>query len=160
MKKVKEELKSIHKYATPDEIKDLIYKNLKTFKLNNQVFDYFCQDNYLGGQRWFVKCPKCGSNCFRLYLPQANSGREQRYLCRVCHRLKNVSALMGATSKYTKVVKPLKNLEKIKKALLKRGITPEKAAPLLDAYDKIEKQLETSAEYRLWKFQQRYKASK
>jgi superfamily II helicase len=157
--KIKEEHKNKHPDATPEEFKALMYKSLKSFTINNQVFEYECQDNYLGGSRWYVLCPKCGRKGFKFYLPKDGLNREQKYLCKKCHRLKNASALMGASKKYRKVVRPLKSLEKIKRALLKKGISPDKAAPLLDAYEKIEKELETSSEYRLWKFQQKYRAS-
>jgi len=157
VRKVKEELKKRFPKTSHEEFLGLMYKNLSKFSINNQEFEYSHQNNYLGGARWFVKCPKCGKNCFRLYLPKEESGRERLYLCKVCHDLKNASSLMGASKKYKHVVKPLKQLEKIKIALLKKGMTAEKAAPLLDAYEKIENQLASNSEYRLWKFQQKHK---
>jgi len=159
IKKVKDELKNRNPGLEYETLVGLMYKNLKGFSINNQTFEYDHQENYLGGARWFVKCPKCGKKCFKLYLPKEGTGRERLYLCKICHNLKNASSLMGASKKYQKVVKPLKKLEKLKKSLLKKGMTPDKAAPLLDAYDRIEKELANSSEYRLWKFQQKHKSS-
>jgi len=158
IKKIKDELKSKNRGLNHEDFTALMYKNLKEFSINGQKFEFAHQNNHLGGARWFVKCPKCGKHSFKLYLPTSATRREQLYLCKICHKLKNASSLMGASKKYRKVVKPLKTLERIKKSLLKKGMTPDKAAPLLDAYDKIEKELSSSPEYRLWKFQQKHKS--
>lgn len=159
IRRIKDELKNKNPGMSHEDFTALMYKNLGQFSINGQKFEYQHQNNHLGGARWFVKCPECGKPSFKLYLPRKETKRKQLYLCKVCHRLKNASSLMGASKKYKKVVKPLKALEKIKKSLLKKGITPDKAAPLLDAYDRIEKELNNSPEYRLWKFQQKHKSS-
>jgi hypothetical protein len=165
-RKIKEEIKRdtpgvVRKSDIPeDKFRDIMFTYLHAFTINNQKFEYSYSPNHLGGERWFVNCPKCGKKCVKLYLPKANSKREQRYLCKICHRLKNASSLMGASRKYKEVIKPLKKLEKIKKLLIKDGMTAEKAAPLLNSYEKIEKELANSPVYRLWKFQQRYKPQK
>ena len=157
VKKVKQQIWDNHQGTTQEERQELIYQYQKKFTINGQTFEYASQTNKYGGARWFVKCPKCGKNRFKLYLPKKETGREQLYLCRECHKLKNLSAMLGATKKYTKIYKPLKMLEKLKKAILTKKMTPEKAKPRLDAYDEIEMELAMSPEYRLWKFQQRHK---
>jgi len=139
-----------------EEFIKLMYKTLKAFSLNDQQFDYGTQGNYLGGYRWYVLCPECGKKCFKLYLPEEES-RAKLYLCKNCHSLKHTSAILGPTPRYQKVIRPLKQLENIKKLLLKKSMTPEKAKHLLDAYDRIEQQLKSASEYRLWKFQKEHK---
>lgn len=157
-RKIREELKGRFPEAGSEELRKLILKNLKKFSINGQTFEYTYRGNHMGGERWYVSCPKCGKPCINLYLPSHNESREQRYLCQNCHVLKNKSAIMGACTKYKKVVRPLKRLENIKHALMKKNITPERAEPLLDAYERIEKELERSPEYRLYKFQQEHKS--
>jgi hypothetical protein len=91
-----------------------------------------------------------------MYLPTGYKEKEQLYLCKLCHKLKNSSLILGDSKKYVKVYRPLRQLEKIKKLLLKRGMTPEKAQPFLEKYHKIESELAVSPEYRLWKFQKEH----
>jgi len=133
-----------------------ILENLKSFKINDQMFDFASSKNYLGGRRWYVKCPKCKNLCLKLYLPSKYKDREQKYLCRECHKLKNESLLLGNSPKYRKVVKPLKRLEKLRAQLLKKGLDPIKAKPLLDEYERVEKDLASSPEYRLYRFQKEH----
>jgi hypothetical protein len=161
IQKIKSELRNrFPELSSEDEeFSRLMLKNLKAFKLSDQSFDYTKQNNYLGGVRWFVLCPDCHKKSIKLYLPKDTS-RVQKYLCKRCHQLKNTSALLGPTVRYQKVIRPLKQLEKIRKLLLKKNMTPEKAKFLLDAYDRIEEELKSSSEYRLWKFQQEHLASK
>lgn len=64
--------------------------------------------------------------------------------------------MLGSTKKYVKVIKPLRQLEKIRSLLLKKSMTPAKAQPLLDEYRRIEDELAASPEYRLWKFQKEH----
>ena len=155
--KVKKELKEKRPDIDDESFFDLMNRSLNTFKLNEQVFEYEHQKNHLGGFRWYIKCPKCGTKSLKLYLPENLEDREQIYACKKCHKLKNTSALMGATNKYQKVVKPLKKLEALKKQLLKKSMKPEKAQSLIDEYERIERSLESSPEYRHWKFQQRFR---
>jgi inorganic pyrophosphatase/exopolyphosphatase len=157
--KVKTELKEKHPDMDDSTFFDLMNKSLNTFRLNGQTFEYEHQENYLGGFRWYIKCPICGTKSLKLYLPENFEDREQVYACKKCHKLKNTSALMGATSKYQKVVKPLKKLESLKKQLMKKSMKPEKAKELIDEYERIERSLENSPEYRHWKFQQRFKGN-
>jgi hypothetical protein len=157
--KVKTELKEKHPNIDEETFFDLMSKSLKTFRLNGQVFEYIHQKNYLGGYRWYIECPICKTKSLKLYLPENFQDREQVYACKKCHKLKNTSALMGATSKYQKVVKPLKRLESLKKQLMKKSMKPEKAQVLIDEYERLERSLEASPEYRHWKFQQRFDRS-
>lgn len=156
LKRVKKDIKEKYPDINNEEFHDLIYKSMKSFKLNNQTFDYMSKESNLGGKRWYVKCPECGKPCLKLYLPTQHKDREQIYKCQVCHRLKNMSVLLGASSKYKKVVKPMKQLERLRSQILKKSMTPAKAAPLLEEYERIEKELSSSPEYRLWKFQKKH----
>lgn len=155
--KVKRELKEKHPDIDSETFFDLMNKSLSTFRLNGQIFDYEPQQNYLGGYRWYIKCPKCGTKSLKLYLPEDSEGRDPIYACKKCHRLKNTSALMGATNNYQKVVKPMKKLESLRKQLLKKNMKPEKAQDLIDEYERLETLLKNSPEYRHWKFKQRFK---
>lgn len=154
--KVKTELREKHPNMDDQTFFDLMNKSLNTFKLNEQTFVYEYQENYLGGFRWYIKCPKCGTKSLKLYLPENFEDRDPVYACKKCHMLKNTSALMGATNKYQKVVKPLKKLESLRKQLMRKSMKPEKAKALIDEYERIERSLENSPEYRHWKFQQRF----
>ena len=154
--KTKESLVKEYPGLKGKSLEDLIYKNLVTFNLNEQEFDYVSHPNNFCGVRWYVKYPRCSDPCLKLYLPNMHKDREQLYLCKNCHKLKNASLLMGHSKKYTKVVKPLKQLEKIRSQLLKKDMTPDKAKPLLDEYKKIEQELAASAEYRLMRFQKEH----
>ena len=149
-----EQLKS--KKMPDDVLHEMMLKSLKKFTLNEQIFDYKSFKNNLGGFRWYVLCPQCGALCLKLYLPNKYKDKEQQYLCKDCHGLKNSSSLLGATNKYKKVVRPLKRLELIKVALMRKSMNSEKAKPLLEEYEKIERELLNSPEYRLWKFQREH----
>lgn len=156
VQKVKAKLRKEYGDASEEEFSNLMYRSLKNFKLNDQTFDYVPQKNHLGGVRWYVKCPRCGNKCLKLYLPNKHKDRDQLYLCKNCHGLKNSSSLLGATKKYQNVVKPLKKLEKIRKELHKKGIDPEKATMLIEEYDRIETKLKNNREYRILKFRQEH----
>jgi len=156
--KVKTEIKTKHPGISDEDYFNLMNKSLKTFRLNGQTFEYEHRGNYLGGFRWYIKCPKCGTKCLKLYLPEEFENRDQIYACKKCHKLKNTSALMGQTNKYNKVVKPLKKLEKLEKELMKKSMRPEKAEALINEYERVKRALESSPEYRHWKFQQRFKS--
>jgi len=154
--RIKKSLQKRYPEKTGEDFQALLYKSLKTFTINNQKFDFVRLPGKLGGFRWYVTCPKCGEKCFNLYLPTGYKDKEQLYLCKLCHKLKNFSLMLGNSKKYVKVYRPLKRMEKIKKLLLKRGMTPEKAQPYLAEYQKIESELAVSPEYRLWKFQREH----
>ena len=154
--KIRENIKKKYPDLKGKSYSDLTLKSLKTFKLNDQEFEFKGMDNYLGGVRWFVLCPECHRNSQKLFLPSAHKDRKQLYLCKICHRLKNSSLLIGTSKRYKKVVKPLRHLEKIRAMLLKKNMTPEKAQPYLDEYKRIESELSSSPEYRLWRFQKEH----
>lgn len=154
--RVKSSLKEKYTSIDADKFRDLMYKSLKMFKLNQQTFEYTYSTNHFGGEKWFVKCPKCGAPSQKLYLPTKLIDREQLYQCKNCHKLKNASLMLGSSRKYKKVVKPLKQLERLRVKLTNRAITPERAAPLLDEYERIERELNSSPEYRLYKFQKEH----
>jgi hypothetical protein len=153
--KVKKNLQEKYPDIKGAEYIDLIHKTLNTFRLNNQKFEY----NYIKngfGYKWFIQCPKCDKPSFKLYLPVKAKDREQLYLCRMCHKLKHASLLLANSKRYKKVVKPLKQLERIRAQLLKRNHTNDRTKELLDEYERIEKELASSPEYRLWKFQKEH----
>lgn len=154
--RVKRETKSKYPNLSETQLRDLVHQSLKRFTINDQTFEYISFANHLGGFRWYVLCPKCGKKCLKLYLPSKFPKREQKYLCKECHNLKNSSSLLGATKRYQKVVKPLKKLDTIKAKLLKRSITPEAAKELLAEYEQIERELRNSPEYRLWEFRKKH----
>ena len=154
--KVKTSLRDKFPDTRGDKFRDLMYKSLKTFKLNGQIFDYDYSKNHFGGEKWYVKCPKCNAPCQKLFLPSKLKDREQQYLCKKCHKLKNVSLMLGNSRRYKKVVKPLKQLDKLRSRLTAINMTPEKAAPLLSEYEKIERELNSSPEYRLYRFQKEH----
>lgn len=154
--KVKKELLKKNKDIDDDTMRELMHKSFKTFKLNGQTFEYSCQPNYLGGFRWYIKCPICGANSLKLFLPEGKDDREPIYACKKCHRLKNTSALVGSTQRYKKVLKPLKRMEILRKKILRKGITPQMAESWIDEYEALEESLKNSKEYKLWKFQKRF----
>jgi hypothetical protein len=154
--RVKQEIKRKHPEIEENELQKRMLQSLKKFTINDQTFEYVSYPNHLGGFRWYVLCPKCRQRCLKLYLPSKYPDREQKYYCKECHRLKNSSSLLGATKKYQKVVKPLKRLDAIKAKLLKRGTTPERAKKLLAEYDRIERELRASPEYKLWEFRRKH----
>lgn len=158
VKKVKNNVRNRFPGKKEEEFREIMFKALSAFELNGQKFEYDFSLNHLGGERWFVKCPKCKNPCLKLFLPSKYKDREQKYLCKNCHKLKNASILLGSTKRYKKVVKPLKRLEWLRNQLLKKSMTPEKAKPFLDEYEHIEKELASSPEYRLFKFQKEHGA--
>lgn len=137
-------------------LNSMMERSLKTFVLNDQTFEYTFKKNHLGGYRWYVLCPKCKSPSLKLYLPNNYIDRKQLYLCKNCHNLKNSSSLLGATNRYRKVIKPLKRLEIIKSILLKTKNDTEKTKRLLLEYEQIERELNSSTEFKLWEFQRKY----
>lgn len=179
-KRIKKEIKDIYKNlsdvqvkeifpeVTPEELANksghvpdgvmhaLMLRHLKKFSINEQMFEYDSRKNHLGGFRWYVLCPRCKAPNLKLYLPNRYKNKDQLYLCKKCHGLKNSSSLSGATNKYKKVTKPLKRLENIKKILMGKNISPDKAHPLLEEYERIERELQASPIYKLYKFQEEH----
>ena len=127
----------------------------KKFKVNGQTFDYTAIKNKLGGYRWFFCCPKCGRRSSKLFLPPEGSSKENLYLCKRCHKLKNQSSIFGQNSIYKRVTRPLKRLDNIAKRLERGYLSPERVKELLDEYDAIEKRLKSSQEYRLYAFKKK-----
>ena len=154
--RVKRETKNKYPDINEEQLRDLMNQSLKKFIINEQTFEYISYPNNFGGYRWYVLCPKCCKNCLKLYFPSKFPEREQRYLCKECHNLKNSSSLLGATKRYKKVVKPLKKLDAIKSKLLKRGTNSETARELLLEYERIERELRNSPEYKLWEFRKKH----
>lgn len=154
LNRVKADLKKKYPNLESKPFYEIMEKEIRSFTLNGQSFDYHIRPNHLGGYRWYVLCPKCGKPCYKLYLPNLDKNREQKYYCKFCHKLKNMCMLLGGTIKYKNVIKPLRTLEKLKKDLLSPNMTPEKSKPLLEEYERIKRELENSPDYKLWRFQE------
>jgi transposase-like protein len=135
-----------------DHYKEEVTNSLKAFSLNGQQFTYQTMTTNMGGNRWYVTCPRCGKPKRRLYLPDKYDDREQRYLCSTCHRLRTLSMINGKSPKYKTIIRPLKRMQALKEKLMKGNMKPELAAKLLDEYESIEKALKNSPDYRLWRF--------
>ena len=153
--KVKKNLLTRYPKIKGDDFAELVHKSLDTFKINDQNFEYIYTPNGYG-MNWYVVCPKCKRKCVKLYLLTKATDREPLYLCRLCHKIKHASLLLASSKRYTKVIKPLKQLEQLRAKLLKRTNSSEKTKQLLDEYERIEKELAASSEYRLWKFQKEH----
>lgn len=151
-KNIQEELNNRRRDCWSDEYIDEFMRNLSSFSLNGQKFDFTSMDLPFGGKKFFVLCPRCRQKKRKLYLPNRYEDREQRYLCPKCHTLATMVTLKCKSPKYRSIVKPLRRMQWLKEKLLKDSITPEKAAPLLKEYEAIESSLKNSPEYRLWKF--------
>jgi len=136
---------------------DEFHANLNSFTLNGQKFTFSSVSVGLGGYRFFVNCPRCGSKRLILYLPKGYTSHEQQYLCVKCHNLRMFSKQNFSTTRYKKVVRPLKRMQRIKKKLLERYLKPEDSTKLLEEYEMLEKTLKNSPDYRLWKFQMEHK---
>lgn len=142
--------------AAPDEIFNYTLRELQKFIVNEQSFEFEPLDNYLGGHRWFFKCPKCGKRASKLFLPPPNCGREQKYFCKSCHKLKNQSALMGQNNMYRKVTRPLKRMKEIEDKIARGHLKSDKVQELLNEYDSLEKELKKSPEFRLYTFKKKH----
>jgi hypothetical protein len=153
--KVKKNLMTRYPDIKGEDFIELIHKSLDTFKINDQSFEFSpIMNGY--GIIWYALCPRCKRTSTKLYLPLKARDRENLYLCRSCHKLKHASLLLAKSKRYTKVIKPLKQLEKLRAQLLKRTNSNEKTRELLDQYEMLERELAASPEYRLWKFQKEH----
>ena len=130
----------------------LLVKEFNEFTVNNQKFQYTSHPNKLGGQRWFFICPKCNKKAMKLLLPPESSNLENRYLCKKCHKLKNLSAMMGNNKLYRNVLKPMKKMKEIEQRIEKGYLNPDRVKVLLDEYDVLEKQMKSTPEFRLYRF--------
>jgi hypothetical protein len=143
--------------ADQDEIYSYTLAELRKFTVNGQYFEYSAQSNYLGGHRWFFLCPKCKNRANKLFLPPAGSrNKESKYLCKICHKLKNQSALMGQNHMYRKVTRPLKRLKEIEDKIARGHLKTDKVQDLLNEYEQLEKQLKESPEFRLYSFKKKH----
>lgn len=156
-KQIKQKVEKNHPECSKEEMYNLIYKELKNFSVHDQQFEYTSIDNYLGGFRWFFICPKCKNRTTKLFLPPPEAkNRDQQYLCKNCHKLKNQSAIQGQNSMYKKVTRPLKRMKEIEDKIAKGHLRPEKVQRLLDEYEKLERNLKASPEYRLFAFKKKH----
>lgn len=155
-KAVKKLIKREYPESTRDETYQYTFKELKKFTANEQFFEYEALSNYLGGHRWFFKCPKCHNRASKLFLPPVGYGKEQKYLCKSCHKLKNQSALMGQNNMYRKVTRPLKRMKEIEEKVARGHLKNEKVQELLNEYENLEKELKTSPEFRLYSFKKKH----
>lgn len=152
-KTVKRIINKDYPESTATEFYDYTLKELDKFTVNSQIFEYESLKNYLGGFRWFFKCPDCGKRCTKLFLPPLETpGKVYKYLCKTCHKLKNQSALQGQNNIYRKVTKPLKRMKEIEAKIARGHLTADRVKKLLNEYEKIEGRLKKSPEYRLYKF--------
>jgi len=157
-------IKRLVKRDYPDSNVEEMYvhtlEELKSFSVNDQSFEYEALKNHLGGYRWFFVCPKCKNRASKLFLPPSKSdNREDRYLCKTCHKLKNQSALQGQNNMYRKVTKPLKRMKEIQDKINRGHLKSEKVQELLNEHDKLEQGLRESAEYRLYTFKKKHNMS-
>ena len=156
--------KRIRKIITreyPESTEEEVYKHTKgeldKFAVNGQVFEYHAQRNYLGGYRWFFVCPKCKNRVNKLVLPpEWAKGKEKKYLCKNCHNVKNQSVVMGQSTMYQKVTKPLKRMKEIEDKIAVGHLSMDKVKILLDEYDGLERELQSSPEYRLYMFKKKH----
>lgn len=141
---------------SPEDVYHHTNEELRKFQVNGQTFTYQVMKNYLGGHRWFFECPRCSKKSSKLFLPPVFSNREQLYLCKNCHRLKNQSAIAGQNNIYRKVTRPLKKMKEIENKIARGHIRGEKIQELLNEYDRLETELKGSPEYRLYSFKKKH----
>jgi phage terminase large subunit GpA-like protein len=136
--------------VSSDKVQQIVNAQIPKFSINSQSFEFSSTDNHLGGKRWYIHCPKCGKKSLKLYKPED----KEQYLCKSCHNLKSPSSLHGPTKMYQEVIRPLRRMKKIKE-MLDRPISSKKAAALVKEYDKLEKELNNSDQYEIWKFREK-----
>ena len=136
---------------------DITQKEMDNFVINGQKFKYLYIKNKLGGYRWFFICPSCERRCNKLFHPPEMAiDRKKLYLCKVCHKLKNQSALTGQNFIYRKVTRPLKRMSVIEKKIARGHLRGTTVQALLDEYEKLESKLKNSPEFRLYSFKQKH----
>ncbi len=156
-KTIKRLIKRDYPESTIEEVYEHSLQELRKFSVNDQMFNYEALKNHLGGHRWFFLCPKCGKRASKLFLPpESVGGRELQYLCKVCHKLKNQSALQGQNNMYRKVTKPLKRMREIQDKIKRGHLKGPKVVELLNEHDILEKGLKDSPEYRLFAFKKKH----
>lgn len=154
LKEVKKQVNRDYPDTVSEELLKIVQEELSKFTINGQQFEYIAIDNYLGGYRWFFACPKCKNKASKLFLPPLSG--EQKYLCKNCHKLKNQSALMGQNNIYKKVSRPLKRMKEIEDKIHRGHLKTDAIQKLLDEYDKLEKDLKGSPEFRLYSFKKKH----
>lgn len=156
-KKVRKILATEYPSITEEQVYNITYAEFRKFVINDQTFDFKGQRNYLGGYRWYFVCPKCGNNANKLLMPpQWATNKTKQYWCKTCHGIKNQSVVMGQSSMYQKVTKPLKRMRDIEDKVAAGHIGMEKVQELLDEYERIEHEMEKSPEYRLYMFKKKH----
>lgn len=142
--------------STEQEVYSFTEEELKKFVINSQTFEYTSIKNILGGYRWFFICPKCKNRANKLFLPPEGLNLERKYYCKNCHNIKNQSVLMGSNKVYKKVIRPLKRLKEIEDKISKGYLTNEAIQALLTEHEKIEDEIKSSTEYRLYLFKKKH----
>jgi hypothetical protein len=142
--------------ATSPDFFEKIYGELKKFKVNDQTFDFESDPNVYGGFRWFFLCPQCHKRALKLFLPPRESGKEQLYLCKKCHNIKNRSVAQGTTKIYREFYRPLKRLRFIEKRLERGKPAKEDVKALLAEYEQLEKDLKNNSNYLLYAFREKH----
>jgi len=155
-KKIRKIIYREYPESSEEEVYNYTLEELKKFSTNGQTFEYSAQRNYLGGYRWFFICPKCKTKVNKLILPPEGTKKDHQYQCKTCHGIKNQSVVMGQSSMYQKVTKPLKRLKEIEDKIAVGHLTMDKAKELMDEYDALENQLKSSPEYRLYVFKKKH----
>jgi len=144
---IKEAILKKYSHLDVDQVREEIGKNLGVFRMSGQSFQFTSIPNKLGGQRWMVLCPKCQKRVIKLYLPEGED-KEDKYFCKDCHHLRPPSALYGPTRRYKEMVRPMRQMDKIKQSLSSKNLSESKTKELLDKYDSLEKQVRESTFYR------------
>jgi hypothetical protein len=153
--KIREDIKKEFKSISIEEKVAKTEESLKSFSINNQVFEYLKQPATLGGVRWYILCPKCKRPVLKLYLP-TTADREPFYFCRSCHSLKPSSLIYEHNNRYQSITRPLKRMDLIRRKLLKKNIDMNEAKNLLEEYEQLEKMLYDTPEYKLWIFKKEH----
>jgi len=156
-KTIKKTIKKDYMDPSTEETYQYVLKELEKFSVNGQVFKYSSKNSYLGGHRWFFLCPHCDKPSNKLFLPpESCTDRERLYLCKVCHRLKNQSALVGQNNMYKKVTRPIRKMKEIEEKIARGHLKAEKVQELLNEHEKMENELKNCPEYRLYVFKKKH----
>jgi len=156
-KRVRRLIQREYPESTEEEVYRYTLEEFRKFKVNEQTFEFSAQRNYLGGYRWFFICQRCHKKANKVILPPDwAAGKEKIYLCKTCHGVKNQSVVMGQSSMYQKVTKPLKRMKEIEDKIAVGHLSMDKVQTLLDEYDKLEAELKNAPEYRVYVFKKKH----
>jgi hypothetical protein len=134
-----------HKLRQSKELLEKMEKAMVDLEIEGQKFEYYSYPNFLGGVRWFFKCPGCSKRFLKLYKPTLEPEKVQKYLCTECHDLKTPSALYGPSHKYTDIIRPQKQLEKIRRKIKNtKRISDSELRGLMEEHDRIKREMEAS----------------